>query len=128
MPLCRSPWVIPLGDDGRKRLNATKQQFASTSGAASDHLVLVRVFAEWSALPPGAQHGFASRNFLSPATMAMLGRMRGQILRQLRSQGLIEDGDVGALSENAGDIGILRSVLVRHLWTLVTQLIAYMLR
>lgn len=103
-----------MADDGRRQLTATKARFAQAGGAASDHLVLVRAFDEWAALPSGQQHGFATRNFLSPATMAMLGRMRDQILRQLRGQGLIErDADVGALSGNAHNTAVLRNVLVR---------------
>lgn len=74
----------------------------------------MQVFAEWLAVPTNQRWGFTARNFLSPTTMNMLYRMRDQILRQLLSQGLIESqADIPALSENAQDIGILRSVLVR---------------
>eukprot|EP00892_Ulva_mutabilis_P008966 jgi/Ulvmu1/6441/UM003_0071.1 len=118
----RSPWVIPLADDGRRQLADVKARFAR-AGGVSDHLVLVRAFDEWAALPPHKQRSFAAANFLSPATMAMLGRMRGQIISQLRGQGLIERGaDEAALSANAHDVAVLRCVLACGLYPLIGQI------
>lgn len=115
--VCRSPWVIPMGDGGRRHLQSCKRNFANVSDACSDHLTLINAYTAWQDLGGGArQHRFSTSNSLSPATMKMISRMRDQIVGELVSCGLLQSrNSVQEMSSSAGSTAVLRCVLVQFL-------------
>jgi hypothetical protein len=117
MHVRRDPWILPLDPAGRSRLKECKQGIGSAAGGYSDHLALAAAYTEWDRLHGSHQDAFAERNFLSRATMAMIKRMRGQLLKELQSLGLVDHFNSTPASRHASDPAIVRCVLVRVLVT-----------
>jgi hypothetical protein len=109
----RDPWIIPVDSQGRARLKQLKERLGAAVGGRSDHLILVRLYDDWAALPPHKQYRFAVANYLSNSTLLMIQGMRGQLMRELWLRGLMHTQSVKGHLRAATDNSIVRQVLVR---------------
>jgi hypothetical protein len=112
---CRDPWVLPSDSHGKRRLKQIKTDYSGAVGGLSDHLILVRLFNDWSLLATRAQqHRFAAENFLSLSTLLMIKGMREQLVKDLSARGLLQVSPTGTFhqSKRAQNQTIVRCVLV----------------
>ena len=89
----RDPFIVPTGM--RDEAQRARRSFCETS----DHLAVLRAYAEWRAVI--AEDGFdaacrwARDNFLSIQGLQTLTSLRSQLLGELTRTGLVHSGDLG---------------------------------
>jgi hypothetical protein len=117
--------VIPSDGKGKRKLRQVKADFSGAVGGASDHLILVRLFNDWSLLPNGSQqYRFAAENCLSHPTLVMIKGMREQLEKDLCARGLLKRSPTGQFhqSKRAQNQTVVRCVLVRPLAGLLSEI------
>ena len=125
----RDPWVIPVDTRARRAADAARSGAAQRGGGGgrdgggvSDHLGTVQAFAEWrQAKARGWEWKFCQQGFLNNATLSMLDRMRGQLLKELRGRGVAPGGLERASARGARSPGLVRAVLGCGLYPMVGE-------
>ena len=106
----RDPWVLPTASDARKQASGVRARLSIEAGGSSDHLTTVLAFNRWKATKSNnSDKQFCSRYFLSPATMAMVDGMRGQLLNELRTRRFIRSLEDSSINAHRADL--VRAVL-----------------
>ncbi|KAK3253212.1 hypothetical protein CYMTET_37524, partial [Cymbomonas tetramitiformis] len=111
----RSPFMSPMDPSARKAADGARKRLAEQMGGASDHLAVVAAFMGWEvAHTQGRQAQYNFQHSLSPGTMQMIAGMRGQLLAELTSRGLVSD--LASASANKCSVALLRSVLAAGMY------------
>ncbi|CAN0914016.1 DExH-box ATP-dependent RNA helicase DExH6 [Linum grandiflorum] len=112
----RSPFMLPISPDEKKKANDRKVELGSVYGGFSDQLAVVAAFDCWrKAKDKGKAANFCSDYHLSVGTMKMLSSMRKQLHEELIRHGLVPE-DVSTCNRNASDPGIITAVLVASMY------------
>ena len=119
----RDPWVLPVDPTLRRTAAGVKLALSDRAGGCSDHLAVAAAYEAWAAARSsggggggGGDRTFASRNFLSPGTMAMIDGMRSQLLQELRGRGLVGSRSLPNASASARDAAVVRCALACGLY------------
>ncbi|BDA50474.1 3'-5' RNA helicase YTHDC2 [Coccomyxa sp. Obi] len=119
----RDPWVLPIEANARRAATAAKQALSDGAGGCSDHLALVRAYNAWTAeRARGREYAYAAATFVSNGTMSMIDGMRMQLLGELTARGFVSS--LEAASQNARDVGLVRSVMAAGFYPLVGRLLS----
>ncbi|CAN1229354.1 DExH-box ATP-dependent RNA helicase DExH6 [Linum perenne] len=112
----RSPFMLPISPDEKKKANDRKAELGSVYGGFSDQLAVVAAFDCWrKAKDKGKASAFCSDYHVSVGTMKMLSSMRKQLHSELTRYGLVPE-EVSSCNSNACDPGIIIAVLVASMY------------
>ena len=106
----RSPFVMPLDPEQKKRAEAAKRSFSDEYGGSSDHLATTAAFERWDdAKRFGNERRFLDEHQLTGATLSMIAGMRSQLEGALMDRGVLRDHRNANM--NARDPALVRAAL-----------------